>query len=63
MVAKSLFQNKVILLNRLISNNYIPYTDSQKKSGITEENPQSLYALSPETNKAQRHFNIFLFYY
>ncbi len=26
-VAKSLPQNKVILLNRLISNNYIPYTD------------------------------------
>ena len=26
-VAKSLPQNKVILLNRLISNSYIPYTD------------------------------------
>ena len=62
-VAKSLPKNREILLNRLISNSYIPYTDLQKKSGITEENPQSLYALSPETNKAQGHFNIFLFYY
>ena len=29
-VAKSLPQNKVILLNRLISNSYIPYTDLRK---------------------------------
>jgi len=29
-VAKSLPQNKVILLNLLISNSYIPYTDLQK---------------------------------
>lgn len=31
-VAKSLPQNKVILLTCLISNSYIPYTDLRKKS-------------------------------
>lgn len=33
-VAKSLPQNKVILLTCLISNSYIPYTDLQKNLGI-----------------------------
>ena len=33
-VAKSLPQNKVILLNRLISNSYIPYTDLENKFSI-----------------------------
>ena len=36
-VAKSLPQNKVILLNLLISNSYIPYTDLRKIYGITAE--------------------------
>lgn len=33
-VAKSLPQNKVILLTCLISNSYIPYTDLRKFSGL-----------------------------
>lgn len=33
-VAKSLPQNKVILLTCLISNSYIPYTDLRKNLGI-----------------------------
>ncbi len=36
-VAKSLPQNKVILLNLLISNSYIPYTDLRKKFGIYDD--------------------------
>ena len=34
-VAKSLPQNKVILLTHLISNSYIPYTDLRKICGNT----------------------------
>ena len=33
-VAKSLPQNKVILLTHLISNSYIPYTDLLKKANL-----------------------------
>ena len=40
-VAKSLPQNKVILLNLLISNSYIPYTDLRKIGGITEQKNES----------------------
>ena len=36
-VAKSLPQNKVILLNLLISNSYIPYTDLHKIAGKNEQ--------------------------
>lgn len=35
-VAKSLPQNKVILLTRLISNSYIPYTNLRKKHHYTQ---------------------------
>jgi len=37
-VAKSLPKNEVILLNRLISNSYIPYTDLRKICGNTAWN-------------------------
>ena len=40
-VAKSLPQNKVILLTHLISNSYIPYTDLRKIGGITEQKNES----------------------
>ena len=36
-VAKSLPQNKVILLTCLISNSYIPYTDLRKELGLTRK--------------------------
>lgn len=41
-VAKSLPQNKVILLTRLISNSYIPYTDLRKISRIALQNKEWL---------------------
>lgn len=41
-VAKSLPQNKVILLTHLISNSYIPYTDLRKISGISLQNKERL---------------------
>lgn len=41
-VAKSLPPNKVILLNCLISNSYIPYTDLRKISGIPQQNKKWL---------------------
>ena len=39
-VAKSLPQNKVILLTCLISNSYIPYTDLHKISRIALQNKE-----------------------
>lgn len=60
-VAKSLPQNKVILLIRLISNSYILYTDLQKIVGIIVKSDNGNFAsddfYSSQNNKQ------YLFYF
>ena len=51
-VAKSLPQNKVILLTCLISNSYIPYTDLRKElreQGYLQHAPEALQT-GPDQN-------------
>lgn len=59
-VAKSLPQNKVILLTCLISNSYIPYTDLRKELGLTRKQGKKCTSgeiLSKNANRKKGNVN------